>query len=78
MKKRIKYTDEPMELGERIYDLLPSPEELARGMKKTKITLEITGDSAAFFKKQAKKYGVPYQAMIRELLDEYAQRAGKD
>ncbi len=34
MKKKIKYTDEPISLGARVKDFLPSPEELRRRMKK--------------------------------------------
>lgn len=80
MKKKITYTNEPMVLGELIdvKNFLPPPHELAQRLKKTKITIEITGASAAFFKRQAEKYGVSYQAMIRELLDEYAIRSRKD
>jgi predicted DNA binding CopG/RHH family protein len=58
-----------------VNDFLPSPAELAGAMKKTKITIELTSKSAGFFKEQATKLDVPYQAMIRELLDRYVEQA---
>lgn len=77
MAKKIHYEenpwndDPPGEMRIISADFLPSPEELARAEKTTKITLSISSDSLNFFKKQATKYNVPYQAMIRRLLDEY-------
>jgi predicted DNA binding CopG/RHH family protein len=38
-----------------------------------KVTLSLSKRSVDFFKGQAKKYRTPYQAMIRRLLDHYAQ-----
>ena len=70
MKKKITYTDEPIE-GEVIKDFLPSPENLVFKEKKTKVTLTLSNKSIAFFKDAAKKHGASYQSMIRELLDFY-------
>jgi predicted DNA binding CopG/RHH family protein len=74
MKKRIKYTDEPMEVGEVVKDFLPPPSQLVKRESTVKITLEVTRDSLAFFKKQAKLAHVPYQRMLRSLIDAYARQ----
>jgi len=74
MSKEIKYTDEPMELGPIVDDLLP-PEDIAESIKKQKVTIMLSASSKRFFEQQAKKYGVSYQAMIRRVLDEYANRS---
>jgi predicted DNA binding CopG/RHH family protein len=54
---------------------LPPPSQLVkRAPQTTKITLEVTQDSLDFFKKQAKRARVPYQRMLRGLIDAYASR----
>lgn len=73
MKKKIKYTDEPMEVGEQVADFLPPPSKLVMREKTAKVTLELTQSSLEFFKRQAKKEQVPYQRMIRSLIDAYAK-----
>lgn len=70
MKKKIKYTNEPVE-AKVINDFLPSPEELSLNEKKTKVTLTLTSRSLNFFKENAKKHKASYQGMIRRLLDYY-------
>ncbi len=72
MKKKIKYTDEPMGKVKIIPDFLPSPEELALKEETVKITISLSKASIEFFKNEAKKYNTQYQKMIRRLLDEYA------
>ncbi len=79
MKKEIIYeedpwADDPPVNLRPIADFLPSPAELAKAEKTTKITLSISSDSLNFFKKEAAKHNVPYQAMIRRLLDEYRNK----
>ena len=71
MKKKIKYTDEPMGKVKVISDFLPSPEELALREETVKVTIALSKTSVAFFKKEARKYNTQYQKMIRRLLDEY-------
>lgn len=71
MKKKIKYTDEPMGKVEVVSDFLPSPEELALKDETVKVTIALSKVSVEFFKKEAKKYNTQYQKMIRRLLDEY-------
>ncbi len=72
MKKKIKYTNEPMGRVEVVSDFLPSPEELALKDETVKITIALSKASVDFFKNEAKKYNTQYQKMIRRLLDEYA------
>jgi hypothetical protein len=72
MKKRIKYTDEPMGKVRVVSDFLPSPEELALKDETIKITIVLSKASVDFFKNEAQKYNTQYQKMIRRLLDEYA------
>ena len=72
MKKRIKYTDEPMGKVRVVSDFLPSPEELALKDETIKVTIVLSKASVDFFKNEAQKYNTQYQKMIRRLLDEYA------
>ncbi len=71
MKKKIKYTDEPMGKLRVIDDFLPSTEELAMKEEVVKITISLSKASVDFFKKEARKHHTQYQRMIRKLLDEY-------
>ena len=71
MKKKIKYTDEPMGKVKVVPDFLPSPEELALKDETLKVTIALSKTSIDFFKKEAKKYNTQYQKMIRRLLNEY-------
>ncbi len=71
MKKRIKYTDEPMGKVRVVSNFLPSPEELALKDETVKITIALSKASVDFFKNEAQKYNTQYQKMIRRLLDEY-------
>jgi predicted DNA binding CopG/RHH family protein len=72
MKKKIKYTDEPMGDVRVVSDFLPSPEELALKDETIKVTIALSKTSVDFFKNEAQKYNTQYQKMIRRLLDEYA------
>lgn len=71
MKKKIIYTDEPMDGVRVISDFLPSPEELVLKDETVKITISLSKGSVEFFKNEARKYNTQYQKMIRRLLDEY-------
>ena len=75
MKKRIRYTDEPMGL-EVVKDFLPPPDKLVAKDESVKVTISLSRRSVQFFKKQARKHRTPYQKMIRSLLDLYASRHG--
>ena len=72
MKKKIKYTNEPIGKVNLVEDFLPSPEELVLKDETIKVTISLSKASVDFFKKEAKKYNTQYQKMIRRLLDEYA------
>ena len=73
MKKKIVYTDEPMNVKV-IKDFLPPPSELVLKEEKVKVTISLSKDSVEFFKKEAKKNDTNYQKMIRNLLDLYVQK----
>ena len=70
----VNYTDEPIELGERVRDFLPSPQELAEADEVVKVTIALSKSSVAFFKQAAEENNSSYQRMIRRLLDEYVQQ----
>ena len=71
MKRKIKYTDEPMGKVKVVKDFLPSPEELAFKEETVKVTISLSKASIEFFKNEAKRHHTQYQKMIRRLLDEY-------
>lgn len=72
MKKKIKYTDEPLGELRIVDDFLPPPEELAFREDNVKVTITLSRASVEFFKEEAGKHHVQYQKMIRRLLDLYA------
>ena len=72
MKKRIKYTNEPMGRLRVIRDFLPPPEQLVAKENKVKITISLSKSSIDFFKKEAQKNRTSYQKMIRRVVDSYA------
>ena len=72
MHKQTHYTDESIGDIKVIADFLPSPHELALKSKTTKVTISLSIESVAYFKKAAKDNNMQYQKMIRQLLDEYA------
>jgi predicted DNA binding CopG/RHH family protein len=57
-------------------DFLPAPDQLVRREDTVKVTLALSRRSVDFFRGQARRQGVPYQRMIRALVDEYARRHG--
>lgn len=74
MKKRIRYSDEPIGKVRVVEDFLPSPEELAFKEDNIKVTLSLSKSSVDFFKEQAKQNHTQYQKMIRRLLDVYVSK----
>lgn len=74
MSKNMKYTHARLAMGARVTDFLPPPSALVTRESTTKVTLELTQSSLAFFKKQAKHAHVPYQRMLRSLIDAYAKQ----
>lgn len=71
MKRKIKYTNEPMGDIRITDDFLPPPEQLVFKEDNIKVTITLSKSSVDFFKKEAKKHHVQYQKMIRRLLDLY-------
>lgn len=69
MSKRIKYTDEEIGTVKIVKDLLPHPKELLLKDDSVKVTISLSKESVEFFKSEAAHSHVPYQKMIRVLLD---------
>lgn len=68
------YTDGPTDEVREIADFLPSPSELVfREDETVKVTISLSRASVDFFKREAQRNEIPYQKMIRRLLDEYAR-----
>lgn len=57
-----------------IPDFLPAPADLVPREENVQVTLSLSRRSLDFFKREAKKRRVPYQRMIRALVDRYAER----
>ena len=74
MKKKIRYTDEPLADLCVIEDFLPSPEDLAFREDTVKVTMALSRTSVDFFKAEARRYHTHYQKMIRRLIDHYVAR----
>ncbi|MBE0428003.1 MAG: CopG family transcriptional regulator [Nitrospirae bacterium] len=77
MKKKIKYTNEPMGKLRIIKDFLPPPEELVLKEENVKITISLNKSSVDFFKNEAQKHHTSYQKMIRRLIEWYASQHRK-
>jgi len=73
MRKRTRYTDEPLEM-EVVADFLPPPDKLVLKKESVKVTISLSKPSVEFFKAKALEQGAPYQKMIRRVLDVYAER----
>ena len=77
MKRKIKYTDEPLGELEILKDFLPSPSQLVLMEKNVKVTINLKESSIEYFKKVANKHHTQYQKIIRNLLDYYASHPTK-
>ncbi len=78
MKKRtIEYSKGEIGKVKIVKDFLPMPSELVLKDDNVKVTLSLSRRSIEFFKREAKRQHVPYQKMIRALVDGYAERVGK-
>ncbi len=72
----VRYTDDNGEMdsiGPKVADQLPPPDQLVIPDDGVKVTLTLSRHSLDFFKHIARKNHVPYQRMIRNLVDEYAR-----
>ena len=77
MSRKADYTDDQGEIvGELtpVEDFLSPTNQLVLRDDTVKVTLTLSRRSVEFFKRAAAKNHVPYQRMIRALVDEYAQR----
>ena len=72
MRRKIVYTDEPIGRIRIIKDFLPPPDQLILKDDGIKVTISLSKRSVDFFKAHARKSKIPYQRMIRRVLDEYA------
>ena len=83
MKRKMRYSNAPravaeaLDASEDIDDFLPPPEKLIFKRPSVKVTLALSQESIEFFKKKAKDHRVPYQAMIRKVVQRYAERYRK-
>lgn len=57
-----------------VKDFLPPPKDLVFKENSVRITMLMSKKSFDFFKRQASKYKIPYQKMIRKILDLYTER----
>lgn len=62
----------------RVADFLPLPLATARAERMVKVTMLLSARSVEYFKRQSAKHSVPYQALIRRLVDEYVDRQERD
>ena len=76
-RHQVEYTSGRLGKLVRIEDSLPKPSELVFREDKVKVTLSLSRSSVEFFKREEKRQHVPYQSMIRALVDKYAARAAK-
>ena len=73
-RNKAKYTAGEIGRVRLIKDFLPAPADLVPREENVKVTLSLSRRSLDFFKREAKKRRVPYQRMIRALVDTYAER----
>jgi predicted DNA binding CopG/RHH family protein len=76
MKRNRRYRDEPLGRVEVVEEFLPPPDQLVLRDAGVKITMSLSKRSVDFFKRHAAQSRVPYQKMIRSLLDSYAKHHG--
>ena len=77
MKKKIKYSEEPMGDLRVVKDFLPPPDQLVLKEENVKVTIALRKSSIDFFKEEAQKHHTSYQKMIRQVIDWYASRYKK-
>ncbi len=76
--RTVKYTAGEIGRLRVVKDFLPAPDALVPREENVKVTLSLSRRSVDFFKHAAKARRVPYQRMIRALVDAYAEKqAGK-
>ena len=73
-KQTVKYSKGEIGRVRIVEDFLPSPDKLVFREDNVKVTLSLSQRSVDFFKRAALKRCVPYQRMIRALVDAYAEK----
>jgi hypothetical protein len=76
-RKTIRYTKGEIGAVKVIPNFLPPPDKLVLRESNVKVTLSLSQRSVEFFKREAGKRHVPYQRMIRALVDAYAEKSGR-
>jgi hypothetical protein len=77
MKGRSRCTHESMKAGRIFPDFLPPPVPPFKGQgDSVNVTLSLGAKTVEFSKAEAAKRGVPYEGMIRRLLDAYVEAFG--
>jgi predicted DNA binding CopG/RHH family protein len=76
-RKTVKYSRGEIGRVRVVEDFLPLPADLVPQEDNVKVTLALSRRSLDFFRREGKKRRVPYQRMIRALVDVYAEKAGK-
>ena len=83
MKRKINYTDAPDDIHDAIInareveDFLPPPELLFTKEETKKITISLSRKSIDYFKEVSKQNHIPYQQLIRKILDNYTEHYAK-
>src|SRR4030081_635884 len=75
-KPTVKYSKGEIGRVRIVEDFLPSPDQLVLREDNVKVTLSLSQRSVAVFKRAARQRRVPYQRMIRALVDAYAEKQG--
>ena len=73
-KRAINYSEGKVGRIKVVKDFLPPSDELVLREPNVKVTLSLSQRSVDFLKREAAKQRVPYQRMIRALVDAYAER----
>jgi predicted DNA binding CopG/RHH family protein len=74
MRKTASFEDAPQGKVTIIEDFLPPPSQLVRKEETIRVTSEFTRSSIEYLKKEARKANVPYQRMLRSLVDKYVEQ----
>jgi predicted DNA binding CopG/RHH family protein len=72
--RTVRYTAGEIGRVRVIEDFLPPPAALVPREDNVKVTLSLSRRSLDFFKREARKRRVPYQRMIRALVETYTER----
>ncbi|MDX2113354.1 MAG: CopG family transcriptional regulator [Alphaproteobacteria bacterium] len=74
MKKKIKYTNEPLGEITIIKDFLPKPKDLIFREEMIEVKIPLSRRSLEFFTKQGKKHHIAPERMISALAESYTEK----